>query len=203
MKKVFILVVLFILSGCAVAGGTDPSIKANPESDYEKTYKDLGIGQIHDFEFTLPKAGERWVRVWVEGYHDGKKIEEPLVEISYGKNPDQTEKGQMGIGIIRGGGDGTLLHLYAPGVSLMPRESPLPLNDPGISTWEYAIGEEGIKLVLGEEVLLGAYRQSSSGTMEAFDLQNAAQVKRMIKQDTTVLLLKIKVDNDKDHQGNT
>ncbi|MYL70415.1 hypothetical protein GLW00_06130 [Halobacillus litoralis] len=193
MNRLLLLIGLCILTGCAMAEGTDPFIKANPDSEYETTYKELGIGQIHDFHFTLPNADERWVRVWMEGYKNGEKINEPLAELSYGQSPGQDEEGHLGIGIIRGGGDGAMLHVYAPGVSLIPRESPLPLNETGISTWEHAVDEEGVNLVLGEEVLLGAYRQSTSGSIQTFDLQDNEQVKQMIHDDTVVLLLKMKV----------
>lgn len=190
----FIMVILFCV-GCSDMSETgQPTISIKTDSEYEDTFKDLNLGVVFDFDFYLPHADKRWVNLWVERYSDGKKDSQPLTELSYGNNPEEVEKGQMGFGIIKPRTEDTLVFLYGPGVSVHPSRIEQDFSTDVMSSWDYAIGKEKVELKLGETKILAAYKETGSNSMRSFDLQDEESVKKMIKENDTVLLLKIKVE---------
>ena len=78
-----------------------------------------------------------------------------------------------------------------------PTELDVPSINNGISGWEYAIGNKQIGLEAGKTVLLGAYRHAED-SMRTYDLQDEGSVEDMIKEDKTVLLLKIRVNEQEE-----
>ena len=40
-------------------------ISLNTESDYKKTFKELDLGIIFDFDLKLPNADKSWVEIWM------------------------------------------------------------------------------------------------------------------------------------------
>lgn len=98
LYSVISMVILLLLgAGCTNANNQVATITANPNSTYETTFKDLGIGVLYDFNFYLPDADKRWVRMWVERYRDGQKDPQPLTQISYGLSPKRLKKGILGL----------------------------------------------------------------------------------------------------------
>jgi hypothetical protein len=140
------------------------------------------------------------VDIWVEGYSNGKAVEPfPLIALSYGLSPKQVEKGQMGFGIINPNSDETQFFLYSSGVSMRPhRISNRLFVESAITSWDYAVGNETIGLVSGEEVVLAVYRQSKDSLRTGYDYQDVDSINTMISEEETVLLLKIKVEEKDD-----
>lgn len=170
-------------------------ISANLDSEYNNTFKDLQLGVLFDFDLKLPDADKSWVDIWVEGYRNGKAVEPfPLTQLSYGLSPKQVEEGPMGFGILNPNSSEAQFFLYSTGVRTNPNSIDNSLlSKHGISTWEYAIGDKKIGLESGEEMVLAVYRQGEESLRAGYDYQDSDAINKMINEDTTVILLKIKV----------
>lgn len=89
-------------------------ISLDAESIYKKTFEELSLGIIFDFNLRLPNADKSWVEIWVEGYSNGEIFDSiPLTELSYGLSPNQIEEGNMGFGIMNLNNDEMQLFLYS------------------------------------------------------------------------------------------
>jgi len=66
-----------------------------------------------------------------------------------------------------------------------------------VSSWDYSIESEKVEFDYGEEVILAVYRQGKESLRSGYDYQNLEYINKIIKEDTTVLLLKIKVKKNK------
>ncbi|KMJ57452.1 hypothetical protein AB685_15650 [Bacillus sp. LL01] len=186
-------------TGCSnIRKAETPTISINENSEYETTFNELNLGVVMDFDFHLPDADKRWVNLWVERYKDGKKDPESLTHLSYGSIPSDSEEGNLGFGMINPNAEDTMVFLYGPGVKVQPSKIDKEFKTNMISTWDYAIGKGKVKLELGKTKILAAYRESDSDTVSTVDFQDMESVERMIEQDDTVLLLKIKVEGVRD-----
>ncbi|WP_243096906.1 hypothetical protein [Thermohalobacter berrensis] len=197
-----ILVLIIIISIAANVGCSNKNednktiayISSNEGSEYENTFKELNLGLLFDFNFKLSRADKSWVNLWVEGYSNGKAIKPfPLIQLSQGLSPEQFEEGKIGFGIINSNKN-PLFFLYSTGASV----GPLAIDnnffvDSGISSWDYAIRSETVGLEYGEEMVLAVYRQGKESLRTAYDYQDPESIKKIIDEDITVLLLKIKV----------
>lgn len=197
-----VMFLLLFAAGCNQQAGREEEegniayISVNQNSQYVKTFQDLNLGILYDFHLKLTQADQSWVTIWVEGYQHGKKTDPfRLTELSYGLHPTgEIVEGPMGFGLIRPQSDNTSLFLYSSGASIPPQEAniDLGLKEVGGSSWAYAIGEDTVGLASGETLVLGVYRQVKN-SIRTYDYQNEDDVARMISEDVTVLLLKIKV----------
>lgn len=199
----FILVIIIIAMifsiGCSHENNNDNKIayiSSNTDSEYANTFKELNLGILFDFNLRLPNADKSWVTLWVEGYSDGKAVEpSPLITLSYGLSPVQVEEGHMGFGIINPNSNEPQFFLYSKG---MKTDSPGMdnnfLNKSSGSIWGYAIGSKPIGLESGKEIVLAVYRQGKNSMRSGYDYQDLDSINNMIKDDTTVLLLKLKVE---------
>lgn len=204
MGKRFLLVIITAMIfnvGCSRENSNSNSnkiayISSNADSKYENTFKELGLGILFDFNLKLVKADKSWVDIWVEGYSNGEPVEPfPLTQLSYGLSPVEVEEGQMGFGIINPNSNEPLYFLYSAGV----RINPMSIQDNflmkgTVSSWDYAIGSETIGLEAGEEKILAVYRQGEKALRAGYEYQDVDSINEMIKEDITVLLLKIKVE---------
>jgi hypothetical protein len=197
MISVMLVFMLLIASGCKEQNSTTPVISTNPNSDYKQTFEDLSLGIINDFQFKLPEADKRWVRIWVERYIDGVKSKEPLTQLSYGISPNKVDEGHLGMGIINHQTENPLLFLYAPGVRQTPQSFEKAIADFGFNSWNYAIGEEEMELEMGKTYLLAVHRQTDNNYIKSYDYQEETELNKMIKEDRMVLLLKIKIEEEK------
>jgi hypothetical protein len=187
---------LIIISGCTNSKDSIATISINSDSEHTNTFKKLNLGQLYDFDFKLNSADKTWVNVWIESYKDGKQVPQPLTELSFGKSPNKVEEGNLGFGIINTDDDDRLSFLYAPNVTTTPQKID-KIHSVGVfSGWDYAIGEGKVELKLGETYLLGAYRESKGNSIRTYDLQDENEVKKMIKDDSIVFLLKIKIEEN-------
>lgn len=192
---------ILLISGCSQnENQKEPTIALNTDSEYHKTFENLNLGYIGDFEFYLPDADKRWVNIWVERYIDGVKDPEPLTQLSYGNSPNKVDEGSLGFGMINPYGEDTLVFLYAPGVSNQPAIIGKEKRPDSISSWENAIGEEKVALKIDEPIILAAYRQTDNNSISSKNLQDEESINRMIREDDMVLLLKIVIE-ERDTEG--
>ena len=171
-------------------------VSTNVNSKYESTFIELNLGVLFDFNLKVPNADKSWVNIWVEGYSNGKAVEPfPLRQLSYGLSPKQVEEGHMGFGIINPNSDEPQLFLYSSGASMTPRgiENNFLIKS-GISSWDYAIGSKPVGLESGEEMVLAVFRQGKGALRAGYDYQELDSINKMINEDKTVLLLKMRVD---------
>ncbi|MFD2762373.1 hypothetical protein [Lentibacillus juripiscarius] len=203
LYSVISMVILLLLgAGCTNANNQVATITANPNSTYETTFKDLGIGVLYDFNFYLPDADKRWVRMWVERYRDGQKDPQPLTQISYGLSPKKVKEGHLGFGIINPDNEHSSIFLYAPGVSQKPKKIKQSINTNLPRSGGYAIGDGKVELELGKTNILAVYRRASEkGSIKLYDFQKENELEQMIKNDKTVLLLKLKTEKREEVSG--
>lgn len=199
-SAIVLLLFLLILGGCSnkpISDGKIAHISINENSEYDKTFKELHLGVLYDFNMELTEADKTWVTLWVEGYKNGEKTDPfHLIELSHGMHPSQKiVEGPMGFGMINHQSEKVSFFLFAPDVYGTPKLVEDILNAEGVvaSMWEFAIGDETVSLESGETKVLGVYRQTGS-TVRSYDYQDSNQLAQMIKEDVTVLLLKIKVE---------
>ncbi|MFJ3389184.1 hypothetical protein [Lysinibacillus sp. NPDC086135] len=186
---------LLFLSGCTNQKDTAlATISINTDSKYVSTFKDLNLGIAQDFHFKLNNADKSWVDLWVESYKDGQWESNSLMALSYGQSPNKVEEGNIGFGIINTD-DESFAFLYGPSVKANPIKIDKIQAAGSISGWDYAIGDETVKLKLNETYLLGVYRESNRNSIRTYDLQNENEVKKMINDDHLVYLLKLKIHN--------
>ncbi|PKR78394.1 hypothetical protein CEY16_01155 [Halalkalibacillus sediminis] len=207
MKRLIILIVTFIAVTLISVGCSDlydkdkrPTISMNPDSEYIKTFEDLSLGILFDFEFYLPEADQRWVNLWVEKYENGKKASEPFGQLTYDLSPQEESEDHLGFGMINPNSEDTSLFLYGPGVKSHSSITDTNINnETGKATsWGYALGdEEELKLNLGEPTILATYRKSKDGSISTVDLKDEESIENMISENEFVLLLKIEVTEEK------
>ena len=173
-------------------------ISVNENSQYEKTFKDLNLGILYDYNLKVNNADKSWVNVWVEGYQNGEKVDPfHLTELSYGQSPNQVNEGSLVFGIINPNSEDASIFISSPSGEVHRVLQPTGIKD-GIfkkgmgSTWGYAIGSEPIALESGETKIIGVYRQANS--FRTYDYQDMDSIDRMINEDKGLLLLKIKVE---------
>ncbi|MGM0845689.1 MAG: hypothetical protein ACQEUT_11985 [Bacillota bacterium] len=196
MKKLLLFIIFIMAITCAACSENQdsPTISKNTDSEYEKTFNDLAIGMLFDFNFHLPHANQRWVTLWVESYSNGEKNSEPLTQLSYGNSPAEVEKGNLGFGMLNPDSEDSMVFLYGPGVKSFPEKVEKEFNEDMMTTWDYAIGGDGVELKVGETLVLAAYRGTTGNSMTTIDYQDEKSVNEIIEKGETVLLLKIKVE---------
>lgn len=169
-------------------------ISAERNSTYQKTFEELNLGLIFNYHLKLPRASESWVRLWVEAYSEGERIEPALSVLEYGHSPNEETEGNIGVGIINADNEARQFFLYGPSVRLSPHsiDQDVFLAE-GISNYDYAIDKKQVALAPGEEKVIAVYRQSA-GNMNAYSYQDEESIEKMINDDAVVILLKIKVD---------
>ena len=169
-------------------------ISVNENSQYEKTFKDLNLGILYDYNLKVNNADKSWVNVWIEGYQNGEKVDPfHLTELSYGQSPNQVNEGSLVFGIINPNSEDTSIFISSSSGKVQTHGIANDIfKNEGLSTWGYAIGSEPIALESGETKIIGVYRQAN--TIRTYDYQDMDSIDRMINKDKGLLLLKIKVE---------
>lgn len=200
MKKSYVIlsiifIFLLISVGCSDKDEPEaPTISKNEDSEYEHTFNNLNLGIVFDFDFYLPSADKRWVNLWVERYMDGTKDSQPLTQLSYGNSSEEVTEGNLGFGMINTESEDTLVFLYGPNASTQPSIIGNEFQTDVMNSWEYAIGNEEVKLKLGETKTLAVYRETKGNSMSTIDFQDEESLDRVIKQNEKVLLLKLRIE---------
>lgn len=192
---IFIFIFVLVLStGCSNSDDKTATISVNSDSEHVNTFKDLNLGILFDFDLTLPNADKSWVNLWVDRYNNGTKETQPLTQLYYGNSPNKVDEGSMGFGMINPNTEAPLVFLYGPDVRTQPKIIEKESNANRLSTWDYAIGEDEVDLKKGETKILAVYRETENDSLYTVDLKNEANVKEIIEQDDTVLVLKVKIE---------
>ena len=198
ISVIMILLIMVISVGCnkdiSNKNNKVAYISSNPDSNYNKTFEDLNLGKIFDFNLKLSNAEESWVEMWVEGYSNGKMIETPLIGISMGEFLNRVEEGNIGFGIMNPNSEEMQIFSYGLGASTKPHliDNDFFIKD-GISAWDIAIDNNRVELEYGEEMLLAVYRQAEK-QIRTYDYKNLDSINKMINEDKVVFLFKIKVE---------
>jgi len=198
MKLIALMFVIITLStGCS--SDRDNSklayISSRAGSEYQNTFEELRVGTLFDFNLNLLKADKTWVEILVEGYHDGERVEPfPITKLSYGFHPSEVANGKMGLGIINPPNSAPLFFLYSEGVRVGPHSADTELFGNDMVSWAYAIGKGTFSLDSGEEMVLAVCRGNSREIRSGYDYQHPDAIEEMIRENKTVLLLKIKVE---------
>ncbi|BFH68905.1 hypothetical protein J27TS7_22780 [Paenibacillus dendritiformis] len=178
-------------------------VKKEEDSAYTRTFEELSLGHLFNFDLTLPQADRSWVTLWVEGYRRGQPMltgQQPLAELSFGIFPGEREQGPLGFAMIEakeGETKRSCLFLYAPGVRTGNVTIDLPESraDTVMAAMrEYTLGDEPMRLRSGETRLLALYRLVESRVISTMDTTNEEEIGQAIKSDAAILLLKIKVE---------
>lgn len=189
---VVLVLIALLMTGCSQIQG--PTISANVDSDYVNTFRDLNLGVLFDFDFHSPHPDNNWVNIWVDRYSYGEKDPEPMIQLTFGNGPLTIEKSRVVFGIVNQDSDNALLFLQSSGFStqLIQFENLFHKDFP--RAWSYAIDGKKTKLHPEETNILAVVRQSSqTNFMEAIDLQDEAQIAKMLNEDSTVLVLNMKI----------
>ncbi|WP_197257539.1 hypothetical protein [Paenibacillus dendritiformis] len=178
--------------------------KEEEDFAYTRTFEELSLGDLFNFDLTLPQADRSWVTLWVEGYRRGQPMltgQQPLAELSFGIYPGEREQGPLGFAMIdakEGETKRSYLLLYAPGVRSTANitiDLPESRADTVMATMlEYTLGDEPIRLQSGETQLLAMYRLIDSQIISTMDTTNEEEIRQAIESDAAILLLKIKVE---------
>lgn len=202
MNKKIILICLLItittlIISCSSIDSKKDSIayiSANPKSTNQKVFTDLNLGTIFDYNFKLTKADKSWVNFWIEGYENGEKMEPFVIsELSYGLSPNEIEEGNIGFGLLKNEDSKYSSFFYTPYIKSVPStmDEKILKNDTQ-SMIGYAIGSEKVGLNYGEEKIIGIYRQKEN-SIRSYDYTDSSSIDKIIENDDTVLLLKIKI----------
>lgn len=183
---------LLVVIGCTQSNKKIATISVNKKSSYEQTFEDINLGILFDFDFFLPNADKRWVQLWVESYENGKQNPDNVIDLSYGLNPNKIEEGHLGFGIINSDENTQQLFLFAPNVKSMPQN--IENLSSVITSWGYAIDKKKVHLELDKSYVLAGFRQTTKDYIKDYNFQNEKDVENMIKEDTRLLLLKIKIE---------
>ncbi|MBD8498603.1 hypothetical protein [Paenibacillus arenosi] len=175
-------------------------IDVDKSHDHAATFKALWIGKVGTYSLKLHRADRSWVDIWVEGYKKGKKLEQPLLALSYGRYPHETYDGKVGLVWIYGANNKDMIKLYSESSSVGMVAIDQFIGDKseaGRTGWEYTLGEDGLSLKPGETALIGSFRMNKGSLRTGYDWNDPEAVQEMIQSNDTVMLLKIKVREEK------
>ncbi|ACB83859.1 hypothetical protein [Natranaerobius thermophilus] len=176
------------------------NISQNTDSKYEKTFENLSLGRLFDFNFKLPNPDESWIEIWVEGYKEGEPVEPfPLAKLSYGLGPSEEAEGNLGAGFLELDSDNPQIFIYSKGAQSKPVDIDNDLfSDINAKSWDYAIDDEEVGLNFGEEKVLAVYRLGKDSMRASYDYQDSDELDKMIKEDAVVFVMKIVVEERED-----
>lgn len=193
------MITILLLTSCAKTEGENHDIAIlSPYKDrsHAESIKLAGLGHLLDYQIQLPRANESWIQVWIEGYVDGKQVQEdPIWGLSFGHSPLAKETGPLGVGFIPFE-DSVLVYGYGLGARLSPTRLPdeysVAIKNANLA---YAATEEdAIRLQAGESRIIGTYWQMKVGeSLRSADFSNEEDVMAFTQEHSVVLLVKIQV----------
>lgn len=197
-KLIFSLIIFLLLIisvGCNSEKKGIATVLANPNSDFVATFNKLDLGNLFDFEFKLPEAGDKCVYLWVESYVDGIKDPDPLINLSYRSSPDEEVKDHIGFAILNLTSEETYVSLYGSGASSR-RKVNFGLEEDVLNSLEYAIGNKPVELELGEEKILAVYRETKGNSVKTLNYDDEQVVEKAIEQSDLIYLFKIVIEKE-------
>ncbi|MHA7964724.1 hypothetical protein ACX93W_11310 [Paenibacillus sp. CAU 1782] len=193
------IIAVLLLASCAKTENDDNAIailSPNKDLPHAESIKVAGLGHLLDYQIQLPRANESWLRVWLEGYVDGKRVQEdPIWEMSFGNSPFANENGPLGVGFIPFE-DSVLVYGYGPSGKLLPNRLPdeysVAINNANLA---YAATEDNvIRLQPDESRIIGTYWQMKVGeSLRSADFLDEEDVMAFTREHSVVLLIKAQV----------
>ena len=198
MRKIWcvysvLLLLTVMVSGCNVskASGGSTEIKVSENTDRQQAFADLGLASVLDFDLTWQDADETELVIWAEQYADGK-IEEQAISFT-DSSEEEKVKGHIGMGIVDTEDAPPTIVVYALGSSMRGALERKIDHSNAFYGWS-SIDDEKVKLEIGKTYTIGAYRVSSGHSIRTYNLQSEDEVKKMMKDDRTGFLLKVKLE---------
>lgn len=202
-KSAVILIIAFILIftfGCNDVSKDDKTrayISQSKNSDYEKTFNELKIGRIFDYEYKLVNADKTSVQGWLEVYEKGKMTDDNIGGFKYiFRTSEKGEEGNLGFGAIESANGNSSIFFYSPSFTMTPYNIEYNFNkDQGINSWANAIKDQTLSIEKGQEVILAVYREIKGNELIEYNYQNTDSIEKIIKKDNKVILFKFKIDD--------
>lgn len=201
-RSSWIAVVTFAISilfmGCTnEVQSTQATIARSVQPEYEKTFKDLHLGEAHFYNAFIPDGAEKWVHFGIDTYIGGE-LQEETQELSTGNFIErEDDKYDLGL-VLMNHGEMILAQLNVDGTSTSMYELPkATLEDgQGLSTsWAEALPEdEDVPLIEGEKRILGAYLMNTNGRIMYHDLSDAGQFQQAIRENHIMHILYMTVE---------
>lgn len=171
---------------------TQATIANKVQPAYEKTFKDLQLGEAHFYRAFIPDGAEKWVHFGIDTYIGGE-LQEETQELSTG-NFIESEDDKYDLGLVlMNHGEKILAQFNVDGTSTSMYELPKAKLEEGqgLSTsWEEALPEdEDVPLMEGEKRILGAYIMNTNGRIIYHDLSDAGQLKQAIRENQIMHIL--------------
>ncbi|MFS0724068.1 hypothetical protein [Paenibacillus sp. 1P07SE] len=173
------------------------------DSPHTGTFKDLHLGELLYYNLNLTEADKSWIEFYAESYEDGELADPPrMMELSTGLFLEPEHEGPFGWSVLFPNSDAAAMLMFLGDVfaSNDADQSMFSLPEGGISTWNqaYAPGDT-VPLHYGETLVLAAYRVNER-SLHPYNLQDSAELERMIQEEKKVYLLKINLEeNPPDH----
>ena len=202
-KSAVILIITFIVIftfGCSDVSKDNKTIayiSQSKNSDYEKTFNELKIGRIFDYEYKLVNADKTSVQGWLEVYEKGKMTDDNIGGFEYiFRLSEKGEEGNLGFGAIESANGNSSIFFYSPSFTMTPYNIEYDFNkDVGIKSWANAIKEQTLSIEKGQEVILAVYRERKGNELIEYNYQNPDSIEKIIKEDNKVILFKFKIDD--------
>lgn len=176
---------LFVFTGCTNENQQtkQAEIARTVQESYEKTFKDLQLGEAHFYTVSIPNGAEKWVHFGIDTYIDGQ-LQDEIQELSTGNFIErEDDKYELGLCFLNYG-DKMLTQLRVDGASTSLFELSRTHVEEGKSlatSWVEALSEEEeIPLVEGQKQILGAYIMNSNQQIHSYDLSDSKQLQQAI-----------------------
>ncbi len=202
-RSAVILIIVFIVIftfGCSDVSKDDKIIayiSQSNNSDYEKTFNDLKIGRVFDYEYKLVNADKTSVQGWLEVYENGQMIDDNIAGFKYIiRSSKNGEEGNLGFGVIESVNGNSSIFFYSPSFKMTPYNIEYDFNkDIGINSWANAIKDQTLSIEKEQEVILAVYREIKGDNLIEYNYQNSDSIEKIIKEDNKVILFKFKIDD--------
>ena len=199
MRKIWcvyslLLLLAAVVSGCNVseASGGSTVIKVSENTDRQQAFTDLGLVSVLDFDVTWQDADETELVIWAEQYKGGKLDTEQIISFTT-YSEEAKKKGHLGMGIVDAEDAPPMIVAYALESSMRVALEGKIDHSNAFYGWS-SIDDEKVKLEIGKTYTIGAYRVSSDPSIRTYNLQSEDEVERMMKDDRTGFLLKVKLE---------
>lgn len=188
-----------IVTGCTTKEqSTQAAIARNVQPAYEKTFKDLHLGEAHFYTAFIPNGTEKWVHFGIDTYIGGQ-LQEETQELSMGNFMErEDDKYDLGL-VLMNQGDKILTQLSLDGTTTGLYELPKVKleEDNGFATsWVEALPEdEDVPLIEGEKQILGAYLMNTNKRIIYHNLSDAQQLQQAIAENHIMHILYMTVES--------
>ncbi|MFG6115803.1 hypothetical protein ACGTN9_11470 [Halobacillus sp. MO56] len=199
MKKIYGLwagiILLVLAAGCAKAESDEVTIQKNPESDYQKTFQDLALGELNEYEIQFPKDADLEGEIFVEVYENGV-MQENTSSLSLDWE-EKEQEGTFGVGYVTSPMEEPSMLLFSQSGTLRTQQlEETKWKELSIRGWQDAVNGDELTLKHGKEYILGAYKGTTGNETRMYDLTAEEELEEMLNEHELVLLFKIRIDEN-------